>query len=226
MATSSSTDFSLTAREVIEYALRKINILGESQTASGSRADRAKRELEMMLKEWMKYENIWRLQEGYVALVANQAGYTLTPQPYRIVDVRYRNSSSQDLPLTFLTRQEYYDLPNKANSGTPTSWHFDPLRSSQIIYIWPVPSSVTTETIRLTYQRRIEDIDDLSNDIDVPVEHLSVVGYNLAARLADDYGRNGTHIDRIVARAEQLLQDILDQDRPETIRFIPETRYG
>lgn len=226
MATSASIDFSLTARQVIDYALQKINIVPRGQAASAEVADGALRELEMMLKEWMKHENIWRIQEGYVALTAATGGYTLTPAPYRIVDVRYRNANGTDLPLTLLTRQEYYDLPNKSSAGVPTAWFFDPLRASQIIYVWPLLASVTTETLRLTYQRRIEDIDDLSNEIDVPQEHLSVAGYNLAARIADDYGRSGPHIDRIVARAENLLQELLDQDRPEVIRFVPETRYG
>ena len=69
-------------------------------------------------------------------------------------------------------------------------------------------------------------MDDLANEVDVDQEHLSTVGYNLAARLADDYGRKGPHIDRIVARAEELKREMRDFDRPETIRFIPEDRYG
>lgn len=226
MSTSDSINISLTARQIVEYALRKINLLAEGQTATNEMADRALTELEVMLKEWMRYPAIWRLTEGYVALLANTTGYNLNPRPYRIVDVRYRNSDGNDLPMTELTRQEYYDLPIKTTTGVPTSWYFDPQRATTAIYTWPVLSSVTTETLRVTYQRRLEDIDDLDNEVDVDQEHLSTVGLNLAARIADDYGRKGPHIDRIIARAQALFEQMVDMDRPEMIRFVPETRYG
>jgi hypothetical protein len=226
MSTSSSINLSLTAAQVIEYALRKINILAEGQSASSEAQDRALTELEVMLKEWMPYPAIWRLTESYLTLVANTQGYNLNPRPYRIVDVRYRNSSANDLPMTELSRQEYYDLPDKTATGTPTSWYFDPQRATTAIYTWPLLSSVTTQSLRITHQRRMEDIDNVDNEIDVDQEHLSTVGYNLAARLADDYGRKGPHIDRVIARAEQLKERMMDMDRVEVVRFVPETRYG
>jgi hypothetical protein len=226
MSTSDSIDLSLTARQVVEFALRKINILPEGQSLTDEMAERARTELEVMLKEWMRYPAIWRLKEGYVNLVVDTAGFNLTPRPYRVVDVRYRNASSNDLPMEELTRQEYYDMPLKTSQGTPTSWYFDPQRSTSGLYIWPVMASVTTETLRVTYQRRIEDIDDLDYEIDVEQEHLSTVGFNLAARLADNYGRKGEHIDRVMARAAALFEQMIDMDRPEVIRFVPEYRRG
>ena len=227
MATSGSSDYSLTARQVVEFALKKVNLLAAGQTAPGELAADALVELNVMLKEWMKYDSIWRLTDTSVTPTASTASISLsTANPYRVVDCRFRNTSSIDTPMEELTRQEYYDIPQKTSTGIPTSWYFDPQRDTNTLYIWPVLSSVTTETIRFTYQRRYEDVDDLSNDIDVPQEHLSVVGFNLAARLADNYGKAGPHVDRIVARAQQLLEEALDADRPEIVRFVPETRYG
>jgi len=226
MATSASTNYSLTASQIIEYALRKINVLAEAESASAEAQSRALTELEVMLKEWMPYSAIWKLTEGYISLVANTQGYNLNPRPYRIIDARYRDANALDISMYPLTRQEYWDLPDKTSNGIPTSFYFDPQRSTTAIYVWPLLASVTTESLRVTYQRRIEDIDDVDNEVDVDQEHLSTVGYNLAARLADDYGRKGPHIDRVIARAEQLKNEMKDMDRPEIIRFVPETRYG
>lgn len=227
MTTSGSTNYSLTALQVIDYALKKINLVGRGQSTPAELSDGALLELNVMLKEWMKYDSIWRLTDTSVTPTASTASISLsTANPYRVIDVRFRNSSSIDTPMTELTRQEYYDIPVKTSTGYPTSWYYDPQRASDTLYIWPVLSSVSTETIRFTYQRRYEDVDALANEIDVPQEHLSVVGYNLAARLADEFGKTGPHVDRIIARAEMLLQDALDADRPEIIRFVPETRYG
>lgn len=224
MATSGSTDFSLTARQVITYALQKINILAKHQTASPEVATGAMRELNLMLKGWQKYEQLWNVTDGYVSLTANTAAISLTPKPHRIIDVRYRGTGGNDLPMSEMTRQEYFDLPNKSSTGTPTQWYFDKQGTTRVLYIWPVMASVTTETLRVTYRRKIEDIDSLDNDIDVPQEYLEVVGYNLAARCADDYGRTGAHIDRITARAQILLNEFLDDDREDYVQLVPDRR--
>lgn len=224
MSLSGSINFDLTARQVITFALQKINILAKTQTLTVDLSDSAMTELNVMLKEWMAYPAIWRLKEGYINLVAATGSYSLTPRPYRIINVRYRNSSGTDLPMEELTKQEYYDLPIKTTAGTPTQWYFDPQQATSSIYVWPVKATVTTETFRVTYQRFIDDIDDLGNNIDVTPEWLGTLGYNLAARIADDYGRSGPHIDRIIARAGVLFEQMRDFDRPEVVRFVPERR--
>ena len=227
MATSASTDYGRTARQAIDYALRKINILAEGESATAESADRALTELNFLLKEWQRYPAVWRKSQVTLTPVASTASITMaspTPTPYRVLGCRYRNSSSIDTPMTEMTYDEYYDLPNKAATGTPTTFMFDPQLTSNTLYIWPLLSSVSTETIRATIQRRFEDIDDLANDLDVTAEHFSTVGLNLAARLADDYGRQGPHIDRIISRAEVLKDPRMDADRPEFVSFLPGRR--
>jgi len=226
MTLSNSIGFDLTAREIIEYALEKINILAKSQPLSVEHSDAATRELNVMLKEWMAYPAIWRIKEGFVNLVAATGSYSLTPRPYRVIDVRLRQSSGIDIPMQELTKQEYYDLPQKDTAGIPTQWYFDPQQATSSIFVWPVKATVTTETLRVTYQRAVDDIDDLGNTIDCTQEWLGTLGYCLAARCADDYGRSGPHIDRIIARAQALFERMADADRPEVIRFVPERRYG
>ena len=107
MATSGSTDYSITARNIVEYALRKINILAKSETATAEMADAAMVELNLMLKGWMKYPAIWRLQEASLTPVAATASISMTSaNPYRVIDARFRNTSGYDLPLYQMTRQE------------------------------------------------------------------------------------------------------------------------
>lgn len=225
MATSGTTAYAQTAREYITYALRKINILGKSEDATGEQADIALRELNYLVKEWQRYPGIWRLTEGSATPVANTASISLSSlKPRRVIDCRYRNASSIDLPMLELTRQSYYDLPIKTSTGVPTQWYYDPQRDSDTLYIWPVLASVSTDTIRVTYLRRFEAITDLAENVDIAEEHMSTLAMTLAARLADDYGRKGPHIDRIIQRAEMLFQDMLDADRPEVIQFLPGRR--
>jgi hypothetical protein len=224
--TSGSDNFTMTALEVITFALQKINITATTEEPSADDASRAMRQLNMMLKGWQKYEQIWRKTEGYVNLVDDTAGYSLVPVPYRIIDARYRDADDNDTPMGEMTRQDYYELPDRASNGIPTQWVFDRQRATTSLYVWPVLLDATTESIRLTYQRRYEDVDALSDEIDVPTDYLEMVGYCLAARLADDFGKTGAAVDRIIMRAEQLLQEALDDDREDFLQLEPAGRYG
>lgn len=221
MATSGSIDFSMTAREVITYALRKINVVSEVEDPTAEQSAKAVQELNVMLKGWQKHENLWRLTEGSVTLLNATGSYALSPVPHKVISARYRNASSLDTPMDELLRNEYYDLPNKSSAGRPTGYYVDYQRTAVTMYVWPVQATVTTETIKYTFQRKFEDIDDLANDIDIKQEHFEVVGYNLAARLADDYPTEGPQVGRVTARAQTLLDDALDDDRPDFVQFVP-----
>ena len=231
MATSSSIDLNLTAQELINYALRKINIVAQTENASGDDAERARIELNLMLKGWMRYEHLWRRHEGFVTLIDNTIGYTLTPRPFRVYDVRFRDPNGIDTIMVPMNKQEYYQLNDKGSNGTPTQWFFDPQRDTDSLFVWPVLLAINTttaETFRVSYQRRFEDVDTLTENVDIPQQYLDVVGQTLAARLADSYGRTGGHIDRIIIQAEILKQEMLDDDRPDFVQFVPDTmaRYG
>lgn len=224
MALSGSYDFSLTARQVITFALRKCNIVGLNQDPSAAAAEDARIQLNLMLKDWQqKGPHLWKKTEGSVTMTNAIQSYDLaaTLNPLRVLDARYRDTNSIDLPMEPLERSEYFDLPDKTSSGIPTTWYFDPQRGAPTLYVWPVKPTITTETLRLTYQKRIDDIDSLDDDIDVAQEWLLTVGYNLTSLLLDDYPVEGREADRIIARAELLHGQALDFDREDTVVFCP-----
>lgn len=178
-----------------------------------------------MLKEWaLKGPFLFTKRESSQTLVASTAAYTLSStKPIRIIEARYRDISSpqNDLPMQPLTRDEYFQYPNKIATGTPTTFYFDPQVANPVLYIWPLLASATTEAVIYTYQRRIEDIDSLNNNIDIPQELLGVCGYALAARLLDDYGIADQVGERILARSEALLQSAMDFEREEFLFMRP-----
>jgi hypothetical protein len=224
MALSGSYDFSLTARQVITFALRKCNIVGLNQDPSAAAAEDARILLNLMLKDWQqKGPHLWKKTEGPVTLTNATSSYNLaaTLNPLRVLSVRYRDTNSKDLPMEMLERTEYFDLPDKSSAGPPNTWYFDPQRGAPTLYVWPVKATITTETLRVTYQKRIDDIDTLDDDIDVAQEWLMTVGYGLASLLLDDYPVDGKESDRIIARAEMLKAQAEDYDREDTLVFCP-----
>lgn len=221
MATSGSTDLTFDARAAVTFALNKLRVIAGGETPSAPDAETAQQELNLMLKGWMKYESLWRYTEASATPTDATAAVTLSPVPHRVTSARYYDGTNE-MPLALLTREEYYDLPQKTNTGVPTCFYVDYQRAAATMYIWPVIATVGTKRIKYTYLRKFEDVDSLDNDIDIRQEHFETVGYNLAARLADDFGRAGPVIDRIIARAEQMLQTALDEDREDEIRFVPD----
>lgn len=223
MATSGSTDFSLTAREVITFALRKLGVTPSGVTVGANEAATAQQELNLMLKSWQKYPSLWRLTEGTVTLVGSTISYALSPVPHRVLSVRYLNAGGNSLPMEELSRSEYYDLPNTTNAGSPHSFYVDYQRTAANLKVWQPLASVTTETLAYTYYRKFEDIDSLDNDIDVKQEWLDVVGYNLAKRLTPDFSRSNAseRMAFIREEADRLLDDMLDDDREDEIRMQP-----
>lgn len=229
MPTSGSSDFTLSARQVINFALKKLGVLEAGGSASPEDADDATEELEMLLKGMAKKgPYIFTVQvDGTVPLVALTRSYSLTAlKPLRLLEVRYSDTNDREIPMTEMTRTEYFELPIKTSRGVPTNYWFDGDGSSYTLYVWPVLASATTETVEFTYQRKIEDIDNLANNIDIPAEWLDTVGYKLAQRLISSFGVKGERAARIEAMSAQLWQEALDYDREDMITMRPERRYG
>ena len=225
MALSGSADFSMNARELITKVLRKLEVLGVAQSLDADEAEDCRIELNLMLKGWArKGPHLWKKTEGSIPLVNATASYDLaaTLNPIRILSARYRDTASRDLPMRLFTRDDYFDLPLKTSSGIPTQYYFDPQRGAPTLYVWPVLATVTTETVRVTYQKRIDDIDDLNNDIDIPQEHFDTLIYALAERLLDDYGIEGEVAQRIMLRSQALLQEASDFEREDDTMFSPD----
>jgi hypothetical protein len=234
MTTSGVTALTLTARDIILFALGKISASPIGQSPSEAEIAPVILELNFMLKEWeFDGPHLWRQTIGTTDLLAATGSYSLaTNNPLRIVECRYRYPSTgiasdeRDLPMEAMSRDAYMELPCKQSLGSvPTMWYFDPQTTTQTIYIWPVPTNPTTDKIVYTYQRRFQIIQSLNDNIDIPQEWLSTVGYNLAARLLDDYGVEGLSSQRIVQRAERLLVKAKDFDREAFVKFMPNYRF-
>ena len=227
MALSGSVDFSLNAREVITKTLRKMAVLGVAQVLDPDEAEDARIELNTMLKGWQRHgPHLWKTLEGSIPLLAATASYNLaaTLNPLRIMSMRYRDTQARDLPMRLFTREEYFDMPLKTSTGIPTQYYFDAQRGAPTVYVWPLLVSATTEVLTCSYQKRMDDIDDLNNDIDIVQEHFDTLIYAFAARLLDDYGVEGEVASRIIQRSQSLLESAQGFDREDVVRFVPDHR--
>jgi hypothetical protein len=148
---------------------------------------------------------------------------TKITRPLLVTSGRFRTNSTNEIPMRSISRQEYFDLPNKITQGESVQWYYNPLLDNGKIYIWPTANDATNY-INFTFFPDFEDFDQALNTADFPVEWLDTIVFNLAERLATQYGITGVTYDRIVTRATQLLEESKGWDiEKSSIEFSP---YG
>lgn len=197
MATSGSVDFNLTANEIVVKAFALLGKYSEGKTLSARQTSDGMQSLNLLIKTWGAQEHLWARTERSVTLIASTASYALTPKPGRVLSVRRKvTASGYETPLREMSRQEYFDTPNKATDSIPVGFYYDPQTTAGTLYLWPRPSTTTAAamTLQLTYLRRMDDMDASNNDADLPQEWLQALIWNLANDLEVEYPVNDNRL--------------------------------
>ncbi len=150
---------------------------------------------------------------GDAAVNQNVFAYTtILERPLRISNIRRRDSSANDVPITQIARQTYMDLSNKSSTGNVVQVYYDPKLDNGILYVWQAPADVS-KVINFTFESSIEDFDNIANNPDFPVEWLEAITYNLAVRLASEYGILPQELQMTAQLAQAFLEDVKGWDR-------------
>ena len=146
----------------------------------------------------------------------------------RVLDVR-RLETDYEIPIVFESRQDYFNLPNKTTTGTPIQAYYDRQdiagETSGVMYLWPAPAS-SVPVINFTYERKLQILNNPTDEIDVPDFALDAFIYNLAVRLIPVFGCSGELAIWVKSEAERLKNDLLAYDSdiyPVKMRM---KRYG
>lgn len=147
-------------------------------------------------------------------------------RPLRMFNPRRRGADGNDVPITMISRQEYFDLPNKTNQGPPVQCYYDPQLTTGTLYAWQTPDSAD-DRLFFTCHIPLNDFDSSSDNPDVPVEWLDAMVWGLADRLIPAYGVPDNMANRITIRAVQLYEQVKDFNvEPVSIFFQPELEMG
>lgn len=146
----------------------------------------------------------------------NVWGYTSRLiKPLRVPSARRLNwASNLETPMLAMSRMDYMNLPNKAATGTPTQFFYTPQRDVGYMYIWPVCTS-STDAIRFTWYRPIQDFDAAADTADLPQEWISTLIFNLAVEMASEYGLPLPYYQMLKERADAKLGLLAGWDREE-----------
>lgn len=145
-------------------------------------------------------------------------------RPLRVLSIRRENSSGTEIELELVSRDEYFELPNKTTRGVPTQAYYDPQLDIGRLYFWVIPESVDYK-FNITYLEPIQDFDEAANEPDFPAEWLEALKYGLAVRLAPEYGLDIPSRQWLKAEAEQYYNAVAMWDNePESYFFEPDYR--
>lgn len=151
------------------------------------------------------------------AAAAGNSVYSFTSRtnkPLEILSIRRKTEigdNSTTIPLTRLTQDEFMLLPNRQTDGYPTHYYYAPDISDGRLYLYQRPKSADIY-FEVTFRRMLEDLDSEGDNMDFPVEWEEPAVYQLAYRLAPDFGKDKNMLQ---PEASMLLDNLLNWDHEE-----------
>ncbi len=146
---------------------------------------------------------------------------TIANRPLRISGGRIKINNGNEIPMKVISRSEYMNLPIKTTQGKPTQLYYDPQLVNGKLYIWSTIQYIN-DFIIVTAQRELQDFNTLADTADFPQEWNEPIVYNLAARLALNYGIDKITRDDINVMAQGSLETVMAFDQEAaSIFFTP-----
>lgn len=148
------------------------------------------------------------------------AYHTKIGRPLKVPNARLLTLNGlNETPMTVMARQQYMDLPNKINPGTPTQWFYSPRRDQGLLYVWPVPV-FSNWAVRFTWYRSLQDFLDPTNTADFPQEWINPLIWGLSKESAPGYGVPEPTWQRIVQMSDMYTLLAVSYDREsEPVQF-------
>lgn len=190
----------MTGQDLIAKALRLINVLASGETPTAAEANDALVTLNQMLESWSTQQlevfTVQRTQE--FPLVNGQQVYTVgtggnfnIPRPPYVQRVgiinQPGNPNELELPLNYLTAEEWADIPVKGiQSALPLKVWDDRSFPFRNFSFWPIPNTQVNAVLYIW--QSLSAFPDLFTDITFPPGYSKAILYNLAIDLAPEYG--------------------------------------
>lgn len=150
------------------------------------------------------------------AALSNQVwSYTTTAdRPQKILELtrnRLNSGQLQTIPMQTISLQEYMQLPNKQQLGTPLQWNFSNKISNAELVIWqPYDGIGGWNTCTALCDTIIQDFVNTTDNAYFPVEWADYLVFQLAYEQSFEHPVSKADRDDIKAVAGQFLDELLD----------------
>ena len=182
---------------LIKSAMRKAGVLSSGESPETTREAEALESLQIMLRSWASKRILVfaSIKESF-SLIATQSLYTwgiggniTTTRPHQILGVFVRDSGGTDYSVEIISEGKYRDISSKTTAGRPEYLFYHPLYPLGAIYLYPTPQDA--ETMHLESLKPFTETSSfsaVSDTLAFPPNHEEALVYNLAVRIAPEYG--------------------------------------
>lgn len=126
--------------------------------------------------------------------------------------VRRQEADDYEIPIIFESRKDYFNLPNKAQNGTPIQAYYSRQdiagEVGGIMYLWNAPES-GVPVINFTYERKIQIMVNADDTLDTAGYAHEYIIYNLAKRLILKFGCGKDRAQLVLGEAERTKNEML-----------------
>ncbi len=187
----------MTVLEIITSSLRLIGPLGPGRVAGPSETTDALFVLNRMLESWANERLlVYAVDRNLFPLQANLTYYTIGPsganwtlaRPLSLDHVGLMIDATTEIPLDQLTEDEYSRVRIKGLLSTqPTQVFYKPSFPNGTVFVYPTPTEVRN-LVLYTYGP-ISTFALVSDTLTLPPGYADAIRYNLALRLAPEWGK-------------------------------------
>jgi hypothetical protein len=193
----------VTARSLLVGVFRLLGITAQGEDPSSAELIEGFDRLNEMVDGWatqrLTMQTVTRTQ---YALVSGQASYTIGPaaltpdwtgaRPEFVDSVALLLASSTpdtEIPLAALTEAAYQGLAMKdMENSLPTAWYYEATMPTGTFTLWPVPDTADNSII-VYAPAALSQFAALTTEYVLAPGYTDAIRYNLAVRLAPEYGR-------------------------------------
>ncbi len=203
-----------TVRNLLESSLLLARAINKGEAPDPDETTDAFDELKSMLGSW----DTEKLIQPYVGsaqyeTVAGQGEYALGPssatwtgaRPANIIDAWFQQGGLT-LPLDQLAFDQYASIPDKSVLSTmPSAFMYNASYPDGYFVLWPIPTVVTK--IIISFDATFADLTLDSLLAPFPPGYVHAIRYNLAALIANTYGKSpAAEVQREAIRSKGLIK--------------------
>ena len=202
---------------LIEASLRKIGVIPSGEGGEPARQEDALIALQSMLRSWGAVNiNIFAtVKENYI-LTAGTGSYTWgsggsvsTARPNQVTGAYILESGVTAHPVDIITEGVYRGISAKNTAGIPYYLFFYPSYPLATLYLYPVPDSAYVLYLDSFKPFTETGSFGLATDtISFPSYYEEAIIYNLAIRLAPEYGK--TILSEVAVIAKASLDNLIN----------------
>jgi hypothetical protein len=221
MTVSTNSDWTQTVGQICLSAAMELGAVGMGDSLESSEQLEMQTRLNSMLAKWSIDANLFREASGTITVTGGTGAATLPPSIRDVRSVRHIQSASSKRMLGLWNRDEYFQLPNRAQTGaSPMVAYFSKQIGGAVLYLWPIPTADVD--IELDYNRSFYFAEGPEQELDIPPEWHEAVLYGLASRSAGIFGTtklDPAQVSRCDTQAKTSYERMLDSDRPDSYYF-------